>query len=265
MKHVAAIRQQIESGQTDDALSALDNLLALGPSNTSALKLQASIFHSQGRFVDEHKIWQRVLQIDRQDEDAISYFLRQQQEDREHFYFTDDLPDGGRRFIVYPKSLVNTSAIGLMGCLAFLIVSRLADAIPALHNDTFVLALFFMLVIAPWIGIVSSYLTSLRHIDVTPTHIEVNTRVRKHRYPWHQIASIQISMLNPLDESTLQMALRSKQADDVELCIDLSERGSAIRARSYFVRDVLKHFPDIEFKSSRETKTAAEKKRRLHV
>lgn len=264
MKHVTTIRQQIESGQTEDAMQALENLLALGPNNTGALKLQASLLHAQGRFADEHKVWQKILQVDRQDEDAIGYFLKQQQEDREHFYFTDDLPEGGRRFIVYPKGLVNTSAIGLLGCLVFLIVSRLADGFPILQNDTFVLAVFFMLVIAPWIGIISSYLTSLRHVDITPTHLEINTRIKKHRYQWSKIQDISVSMTNPLEEDSLHMAIRSKESNDLDLAIDLSSRGSAIRARTYFVRDINKHFPDLRYSFGEKSDSTA-KKRRLRL
>ncbi len=247
MKHVKAIRQQIESGQSDEALVSLENLLSLGPSNTEALKLQASIFHSMGRFNDEHKIWQRVLQVDRQDEEAIGYFLKQQQEDREHFYFTDDLTDGGRRFIVYPKSLVTTSAVGLIGCLSFLIVSRLAAGVTLFQDDRLVLGIFVALVILPWAGIIAAYLRSLRHIDITASYLEFNTRLKKHRWKWDEISSIEVAMKNPLEPDSLSLRITPSNEQAPRLQIDLSNHGSALRARRHFVRDISKYFPSLQY------------------
>jgi hypothetical protein len=252
MKHVKAIRQQIETGQSEDALVSLENLLSLGPSNTEALKLQASIFHSMGRFNEEHKIWQRVLQIDRQDEEAISYFLKQQQEDREHFYFTDDLSDGGRRFIVYPKSLVTTSAVGLIGCLSFLIVSRMGTGIPLFQDDRLVLGIFALLVLLPWAGIIAAYLRSLRHIDITASYVEFNTRLKKHRWHWDEISAIEVAMKNPLEPDSLSLRITPRNEQAPRLQIDLSNQGSALRARRHFVRDINKNFPSLQYITAKE-------------
>jgi hypothetical protein len=110
MLHVKQIRDIVDAGQTDEAHDALDQLWALGPHNTEALKLRAKLFEYEGRFAEEGKVWERVGSIDREDPDAVSWHLRKQLEDREHFYFTDDIPGGGRKFMAYPRSLVNTSA-----------------------------------------------------------------------------------------------------------------------------------------------------------
>src|SRR4051812_29827081 len=123
MLHVKQIRAVIEAGEADQAHQALDQLLALGPNNTDALKLRASLLEHEGRFAAEAKIWEKIAVIDREDADAVAFLLRRQLEDREHFYFTDDVPGGGRRFMAYPRRLINHSALGLAGCVGFLVAT----------------------------------------------------------------------------------------------------------------------------------------------
>ena len=50
MMHVKQIKNLVEAGESSRALEALDNLLALGPSNMEALKLKAYLLSQQGRF-----------------------------------------------------------------------------------------------------------------------------------------------------------------------------------------------------------------------
>ena len=99
MMHVKQIRNMIDNGSYDEALSTIDNLLLLGPHNLDALKLKAFLLEGKGYFHDALRVWLHVAQVAPDDEDAIAYVQTKQLEDKEHYYFTDELPDGGRRFL----------------------------------------------------------------------------------------------------------------------------------------------------------------------
>ena len=127
MSHVAKIKSMLDQGEVNEAQDALENLLELGPNNVEALKLKAFLYMAQGRFNEEEKVWQKVFEVDQEDPDAIEFLQRKHMEDREHYYFTDILPEGGRRYLAYPRTLVNISLIGLIGCISFLLLTRLSD------------------------------------------------------------------------------------------------------------------------------------------
>src|SRR5947208_1480115 len=112
--NVARIQQLAESGDIEGAHSALDSLLAMGPQNLEALKLRARLHEVAGRFNEEAKMWEKVAQIARDDDDLLDYLLRRQTEDRENFYFTDTLPGGGKRFLAFPRRMVRAATIGLL-------------------------------------------------------------------------------------------------------------------------------------------------------
>ena len=94
MIHVKQIKTLVDSGQRDEALAAIENLLVLGPSNLEALKIKAFLMESAGKFEEEYKIWQRVLEVDSEDQEAMAYLFRKQMEDREHFHFSEKLQSG---------------------------------------------------------------------------------------------------------------------------------------------------------------------------
>ncbi|MEZ4743721.1 MAG: tetratricopeptide repeat protein [Bdellovibrionota bacterium] len=175
MKHVKEIREMLDHGQTSEAGEAIDILLELGPHNTEALKLKALIFQQQGRFNREYEIWERVVSIDPEDEDAITYFRLRHIEDREHFYFTDDLPGGGRRFLAYPSALIRATFLALVGCVVFLVFTRFTIHYPGLENPLVLLPVFVISVLIPWIGTILVWVKSLRSISLTQK-FEVSTR-----------------------------------------------------------------------------------------
>ena len=183
MKHVAAIKELLEDGKTEEAQSALENLLALWPSNVEALKIKATVFASEGRFQEEERTWYEILEINNEDEDAIDY-IQQRQVD---FYFTDDLPGGGRRFLAYPRMLVRVSLLGLIGCISFLMLTKLVDDKTFLLSPNSIFISFMVLVISPWLGIIYVWLKSLRNITVHRHSIEISTRLKKMDYKWEDI------------------------------------------------------------------------------
>lgn len=259
MLHVKQIRTIVDAGHSDEAHKALDELLALGPNNTEALKLRASLLEQEGRFAEEAKVWERIATIDREDQDAISYLLRRQIEDREHFYFTDDLPGGGRRFLVYPRRLINSSALGLLGCISFLITTRLASVMPILGEADTMLVLFGVFVMLPWLGIGIAYLRSLRSVIVNAQGITLivgglsfkrqngfGIGPRRLEFAWSALEKICLARSFDAHGHHLSLLFVPKDQNARLVEIDMNQATSVIRARSYLVREIsrLFHEPD---------------------
>lgn len=252
MLHVKQIREIVDQGQSDEAHEALDQLLSLGPNNTEALKLRARLLESEGRFGDEARIWDRVAQVDREDPDAIAFLMRRQLEDREHFYFTDDVPGGGRRFLAYPRALINNSALGLIGCIAFLLSTRLAPRFPIFADPVMMLALFGFFVMLPWLSIVWVYFRSIRSLTVSQTGITVSTRVKTRKVAWGELDKVCLARTYGPKGQGLTLVFMPKDGVKKPIEIDLNHGTSAIRARSYLVREISRQFHEPEY-ARRET------------
>ena len=243
MKHVPAIKALLEEGQTEEAQSALENLLAIGPYNIEALKIKATIYAAEGRFQEEEKTWYEILEINNEDDDAIDY-IQQRQVD---FYFTDDLPGGGRRFLAYPRLLVRVSLLGLIGCISFLMLTKLADDKTFNLSPDVIMASFMILVISPWLGIIYVWLKSLRSITVHRNSIEVSTRLKNLDYKWEDLEKLYlIHSATPLDPD-LRLLIIPKNKEHRPLQFDLNDDTSAIRARNILVREIIHYSENLQF------------------
>ena len=247
MMHVKQITEIIDAGATDEAHEALDQLLALGPNNTAALKLQARLYEYAGRFREESRVWDRIATIDREDQDAVAYLLRRQVEDREHFYFTDEVPGGGRRFMAYPRSLIQLSAIGLIGCISFLLTTRLAVAYTILGVPEVMISIFATLVVAPWIAIIAVYIKAIRHVTVSPSGITVGTRLRLHSFSWSDLSRVALVQTLRPKGPKLSLMLVPKNPSSKPVEIDLTLGSTAIRARTYLLQDVARFHCEPEY------------------
>lgn len=241
MRHVTAIRQLLDQGQRAEAKSALEDLLSIGPSNLEALKLKALLYAGEGRFPEEEKVWLRILEIDREDPDAIQFIIKKQIEDREHYYFTDDLTGGGRRFLAYPRLLIRISMLGLIGCVSFLMLTRVLEAYPDFNRPEFVLSAFGVMVISPWLGILWTYFRSVRSVSVTRLGLEVATRTRAFRFTWAELGTVSLSHSQDPNEPNLRLVLIPRDQKNRCIIIDLNEETSAIRARTHFVHELHHH------------------------
>ncbi len=247
MLHVKQIREIVDQGQSDEAHAALDQLLALGPNNTEALKLRARLLEAEGRFHEEARIWDRIAQVDREDPDAVAFLMRRQLEDREHFYFTDDVPGGGRRFLAYPRALINNSAMGLIGCIAFLLSTRLTPRFPVLADPVAMLSLFGFFVMLPWLSIVWVYFRSIRSLTVSQTGVSVSTRVKTRVLAWGEIDKVYLARTFSPKGTGLTLVFLPKGQEVKPIEIDLNHGSSCIRARSYLVREISRHFQEPEY------------------
>ena len=232
----------MEQGQVDEARGALDDLLALGPGNLEALKVKAAIFGSEGRFRDEEQIWHQILEANPEDEDAVEY-VQQRQID---FYFTDDLPGGSRRFLAYPRALVKISLLGLIGCVSFLLLTKVAEQEKWSFGPELIFASFFFFVICPWIGILASWSTSLKNIVTGLDGLIIATRFKSYAYKWTELKSICLVYANnPLDPDLRLMFTPSDGSRPI--LVDLNEGSSSIKARTYLVNELSHYFPEITY------------------
>jgi len=247
MMHVKQIKEIIDEGRTDEAHSALEQLLVLGPKNTEAMKLRAALYAMEGRFTDEGRIWQKIAEVDNEDADAIVYYTQRQLEDREHFYFTDDIAGGGRKFLAYPRKLVNASIIGLFGCVAFLLASRAAVSYPQLAQPAVMLTMFGFLVAIPWISLLVAYFRGIRSISITTKSIVISTRLKTLQVNWPEVERLCLARSGHPDQPGLSLVVVPKDKDAPLYNIDLSPKTTCIRARSHFIKEVTRMFSEPEF------------------
>jgi tetratricopeptide (TPR) repeat protein len=248
MKHVNHIRKIVEQGRLDEAHKAIEDLLELGPKNLEALKLKAALFEHVGRFEDEENMWRRIIEIDNEDEDAIRYFQKAQIEDREHYYFTDPLPGGGRRFLAYPRTLVSVSFIGLIGCVSFLLLTRVNGQM-IVQSPMLLLAAFALMVVSPWLAIIYLYVRTIRSINVTSSAIEVATRFKTIRYAWPDIQQICLAHSGEPEAGELKLVIVPREKDAQPVTIDFAESTSAVRARRHLIQEIRDYFHDIRYES----------------
>jgi len=257
MKNVAEIQNIAEAGDLASAHEALDALLEMGPRNVEALKLRARLYEVAGRFQQEAKIWDQIAKIDAEDFDLSAYISRRQYEDRENFYFTDSLPGGAKRFIAFPRRMVRAAGIGLFGCLIFLFLARLSSVWPILNHPAIMLSAFGLCVISPWIAILASYINSLRHITVGKDGIEIATRFKTHKLQWSEVESVVLAQDDRHDTYQLSLIILGKSNKQFNFELDFNENTTPIRARSYFVREIMRVWGEPVYASRRTIDTGS--------
>ena len=257
MKNVAEIQSIAESGDLNSAHQALDGLLEMGPRNVEALKLRARLYEVSGQFQQEAKIWDQIARIDRDDSDLTDYIARRQHEDRENFYFTDALPGGGKRFVAFPRRMVRAAASGLVGCVIFLVLARLAGVWPVLNHPVIMLSSFALLVISPWFAILASYARSLRYVSVTKDGLEIGTRFKVHKLPWTNVENVILAQDDRHDTYRLSLIVMAKSEGNFNFELDFNENTTPIRARSYFVREIMHTWGEPTYASRKSIDTSS--------
>ena len=241
MMNLANIEKTLDEGSLSEAENAIDDLLALGPNNIGALKLKAQIFEHQGLFRKADQIWQTVGSIDAEDEEAYNYFQKLQLEIREHYYFTDVLPDGGKRYLAYPKSLVQISLVGLVGCISFLFLSEAAPSYTWLNRVDVLLGSFALLVILPWIAIIYTYFTSLQAVEITGKGLKIGSRTKAVDLAWNEIQAISLAYSSDFSSGSLDLIIEHSLKDLQTISINFDCDTCAVRARRQLLDDLEKH------------------------
>ena len=259
MKNVAEIQNIAESGDLSEAHNALDALLAMGPRNVEALKLRARLYEVAGRFQLEAKVWDQIARIDREDDDLTQYIMRRQSEDRENFYFTDSLPGGGKRFIAFPRKVLRSVGIGLVGCILFMVLARLSATYPILNHPVIMLSSFAFFVLAPWLGILASYTRSLRHLSVTKTGLEIVTPFKTYRLAWSDVEQVYLAQDDRHETFQLSLVIMSKEQNNPTFELDFNEDTTPIRARSYFVKEIMNAWGEPQYASRKAINTDGRK------
>ena len=234
---VENIKKIVAKGDLEQAQEALDTLLELGPSNLEALKLKAALLKAQGKFDAERQIWIRIHELDAEDLDTLRFLQKKQLEEREFFYFTDELP-GGRRFLAYPKKMAIASLIGLLGCLLFLVVSHLVRTHAPLGGREVVLLAFAICVLLPWVLIIHRFLTGLVSIAVTTTDIRIKSRLKTLAYRWEELHQICLAHHRTAEREQLLLVIVPHSATLPAVKIDMSDGSSSLCARSYLIAEI---------------------------
>ncbi len=248
MRHVKDIQKIVDHGDSSEAHVALDELLDLGPNNIDALKLKARLYRYEGRFEKEVATWNQIISIDREDPDAIGYFLQKQIEDREFFYFTDAHSSGdGRRFLAYPRDMLSMVTFGLMGCMLFLISNKLTVVYAGLADPSILLGFLFLFVLLPWVFIIISYFKSLRYVGLSSKGLEIVTRVRTVKLLWQDVEKVFLVHGAPGENFGLSLVFLLKDRERPSVEIDINPATSVLRALPYFVKEVKKFFGEPTF------------------
>lgn len=235
------VQKQIEDGKFSEAYSALEDILSLGPTNIGALKMKALLLSSEGKFSEEATVWRKILSIDEEDADANEYFQRSATEQREHEFFSDLLPSGGIRFLANPRSVLNSSFVGIMGCALFLTLTNFAHHYKFLATPTISYTAFTILVILPWILILYVYFRALRDITIDRECIHLRTRTSDHELKWQDIQNFYLVRRHD-KENALFILLLPKDTQHAPILIKIGGASTVVRAPSFLVREITKVF-----------------------
>jgi tetratricopeptide (TPR) repeat protein len=240
---IRGVKAMINRGRFPQAHRALDRVLALGPNNIVFLKLKSLLYAQEGNFEEETKIWLRIFDIYEEDLDALYYFQNLDYEERLNFYFSDYLPADGRRFLTQPQAVLNASIVGVLGCLLFILVHSWGLSYRLLSLTPVSLSFFVVLVLLPWLGLMVVYLRSLREITLTREGIRFATKLKLISLRWEDISSIYIAHSVSAYSNSLTMIFQPKRQNQGAVEIDLNPETTPIKARSFFVKEVWRHFP----------------------
>lgn len=237
MIHLKEIEELLVIGNLAEARTALEHLLSLGPKNISALKLKGRLCAAEGRFHEENRVWESVIDADNADFDAMYFFHQRFLEEQECFYFSDPLPGGGRKFIAYPRRLIASSFVGLIGCCLFLLLNSFAQRYYLLSSPAVSFGAFGIFVLVPWLFILFNYFAALRDIVVTPDYIKVSTRIHSYTLYREDISAIYLANRIVDGQGCLTLILVAPSLENA-IGIDLSRESTSVRARFSLLREV---------------------------
>lgn len=247
MKTIDDIKNLINTNRREEALTALNILLSLGPNNISALALKGTLLAQEGRFTEEHKVWEHILSLEPENTDALDYLEQQYLEERESYFFTTTLAEGGKRFLIRPKEMIDTAIFGLLGCMAFLMVNDISLIYYLLGTKIVSTLSFLLFILIPWLYIISQFLKMPLELALTPKGITVISRTKRYFLPWHDIQHIHIAHRTEQHHFSLAVIILPKNSQRPIIEIDIARESSSLTAKSLFIKEILFYFKSVRF------------------
>lgn len=139
------------------------------------------------------------------------------------------------------------SFIGLAGCIGFLLLTHLAATFPFFGETGPMLTFFTIMVLSPWFGIIWAYFRSIRSVILSPQGITVTSRSKVHSYSWNDIDKICMARTVDAKSAWLSLILIPKAEGDPVVEIDMGDGTTAIRARSYLIREIGRLFREPDY------------------
>jgi len=232
-------------GDSKSALQIVEDLLALSPKNTEALRLKSLILDSQGRFDDSLHILQKIAnysQID--DEDAILNLNKRIDEDRDSLIYSR-FSEEGRWYFSFSPIQIFIAVFGLAGCVLFLVSSPLY-----FHKSDAFLFLglsFFVLVLLPWLTLFILNFKGVKKVLVGLSGLAVYHGFSKTEAKWSDISQSVIEYDHDLNKHHLRLLLYSKESGEVLFDFNISDKKSDVFARRHFVKSVVSYVGNVTY------------------
>ena len=244
----------IDEGELARAEVALSLFLEFGPTNLEALKLKAHLYSQKGLFAKEYETWLAVGELAPEDMDVLEYFESHFFEEREHFYFTDLIPEGGRRFLIHPKALLEAFGIGFVSCVFFLLIGHFSKFSQFMSMTGTTLLFAGIFVFLPWIGVALAYLRMPFDVSVTPKKLKLSTKLKDFEISWGEIKEIFVLHDCSKGVFSLELLVLPKSESKEAFRIDLSEEKALIKARRFFLAEILIYYPNVKYKGGDRVK-----------
>lgn len=240
MKHLYDAQQFLKKGESQAAMTVLENLLDLAPRNPEALRLKALILDSWGRFDESLATLHNLSQMSGLTQECASDIERRAFEEKEAVVYSE-LSSEGRWYFAFPAIQVWISLYGFLGCAFFLLLS---PNLLSQGNERFsdLMAAFLFFVVMPWIGLMIVHFTGIKKILVGINGVKICSRLSEINIRWDQINAAVVEHDPDILKSKLSLILYSKESPSKILYkFDVSKKGGVVRARRHFVRSILNY------------------------
>jgi hypothetical protein len=154
---------------------------------------------------------------------------------------------------------VNISIFGLMGCICFLLMTRLSERVPLLQNPTVVFIGFLILVISPWVGIILSYCRSIRAVEVSQTGVGFATRLSAYKLGWPEVAKVYLAYSDDPTRPDLRLVVIPKDESAATIEIDMNQSSSPIRARTHLINEIVLHYGPVPHRTRQSLELSSRK------
>ena len=133
-----------------------------------------------------------------------------------------------------------------MGCVLFLALSYLLERTPYI-SDMLILSIFALTVFTPWIIIGFNFFTSINSITIDSSGISFSSRTKTRFLSWNNTKQIECVHDTNFDSPEFKMIFKDS-SDSTNFEINLGP-GSCVRAKTYFIREIMFHYQNVVFQT----------------